>query len=112
MALDAAAALAEGGLQARVVDMHTIRPMDIKTIKSAAQETGAIVTAEEHLLQGGMGANIARLVAEHHPVPMRFVGLTDNYPESADPDDLLKKYHLTSKDILNAAREVIEVKNG
>jgi transketolase len=111
MALDAAAALAEGGLQARVVDMHTIRPMDIKTIKSAAQETGAIVTAEEHLLQGGMGANIARLVAEHHPVPMRFVGLADEFPESADPEDLLKKYHLTSNDILKAAREVIAAKN-
>ena len=112
MALDAAAALAEGGLKARVVDMHTIRPMDIKTIKSAAQETGAIVTAEEHLLQGGMGANIARLVAEHHPVPMRFVGLTDNYPESAEPDHLLEKYHLTSNDIRDAAWDVFNAKNG
>jgi transketolase len=112
MALDAAADLAEGGLQARVVDMHTIRPMDIKTIKSAAQETGAIVTAEEHLLHGGMGANIARLVAEHHPVPMRFVGLADVYPESADPVDLLKKYHLTANDIRDAAWDVFNAKNG
>lgn len=112
MALDAAADLAENGLQARVIDMHTIRPMDLEAIKSAAQQTGAIVTAEEHLLQGGMGANIARLVAEQHPVPMRFVGLADVYPESADPDDLLRKYHLTSNDIVIAAREVLDAKNG
>ncbi len=110
MALDAAAELAEDGIQARVIDLHTIRPLERSTISAAAHETGAIVTAEEHLLQGGMGSNVARLVAETYPVPMRFVGLADIYTESADPDDLLEKYHLTSKDILQAAREVYQAK--
>ena len=109
-ALDAAAVLAEEGIEARVLDMHTIRPMDVKAIAGAARETGAIVTAEEHLLQGGMGSNIARVVAENHPVPMRFVGLADTYTDSADPADLLAKYHLTADDIVLAAREAVAVK--
>jgi transketolase len=111
-ALDAAIALAEEGLQARVIDLHTLRPLDNEAISAAARQTGAIVTAEEHLLQGGMGSNVARLVAENYPVPMRFVGLGDVYAESADPDDLLEKYRLTAKDIVQAAREVHQAKIG
>ena len=103
-ALDAAAVLAGEDIQARVVDFHTLRPMDIDAIVSAAKDTGAIVTAEEHLLTGGMGSNIARVVASHWPVPMRFIGLEDTYTDSADPDDLLVKYHLTYHDIVLAAR--------
>jgi transketolase len=110
MALDAAAILAAEGIEARVVDMHTIRPMDVETITAAARETGAIVTAEEHLLQGGMGSNIARIVAAHQPVPMRFVGLDDTYVESAEPEALLKKYHMTEEDIAAAGREVVAAK--
>jgi transketolase len=109
-ALDAAAMLAEEGIQARVLDMHTIRPMDVAAIAAAARETGGIVTAEEHLLHGGMGSNVARVVAEHCPVPMRFVGLADTYTDSGDPDDLLKKYGLTAEDIVRAGREVVKVK--
>jgi len=109
-ALDAAAMLAEEGIQARVLDMHTIRPMDTSAIVAAARETGGIVTAEEHLLQGGMGSNVARVVAEHCPVPMRFVGLADTYTDSGDPDDLLVKYGLTAGDIVRAGREVVAVK--
>jgi len=108
--LDAATALAGDGIKARVIDLHTLRPMDTEAIIKAAKETGAIVTAEEHLLHGGMGSNIARVVAENHPVPMRFVGLEDTYVESGDPDDLLEKYHLTSKDIETKARDVLEEK--
>jgi transketolase len=109
-ALDAAAALAKEGIEARVLDMHTIRPMDVEAIAAAARETGAIVSAEEHLLQGGMGSNIARVVAANHPVPMRFVGLADTYTDSADPQDLLVKYHLTADDITQAAREAVAAK--
>lgn len=109
-ALDAATALAEEGIQARVLDLHTLRPMDTEAIAKAARETGAIVTAEEHLLHGGMGSNVARVVAEQHAVPMRFVGLADTYVESGDPDELLVKYHLTSADIEMKAREVLEAK--
>lgn len=111
-ALDAAAELAAEGIEARVLDMHTIRPMDVAALTAAARETGAIVTAEEHLLQGGMGSNIARVVAEQHPVPMRFVGLADTYTESGDPDDLLRKYKLTAVDIAAAAREAYAAKAG
>jgi len=109
-ALDAAVMLADEGIQARVVDFHTLRPMDTCAIEKAARETGAIVTAEEHLLTGGMGSNIARVVAGCFPVPMRFVGLADTYAESADPDDLLIKYHLTSDDIFSAAVEAYKAK--
>lgn len=112
MALDAAAELAQEGIEARVLDLHSIRPLDGQAIQAAAKETGAIVTAEEHLLQGGMGSNVARLVAETTPVPMEFIGLQDKYVESADPDDLLEKYHLTSKDIATAARAVFKRKTG
>ena len=106
-ALDAAMVLAEEGIDAGVMDLHTIRPMDEKAIVKAAQETGAILVAEEHLLHGGVGSNVARIVAENHPVPMRFVGLEDTYVDSADPADLLRKYHLTAGDLVNQARDLI-----
>ena len=86
--------------------------MDVDSIADAAKETGAIVCAEEHLLQGGMGSNVARVVAEKHPVPMRFVGLADTYVESGDPWDLLKKYHLTAEDIAAAGEEAVKAKKG
>jgi transketolase len=109
-ALDAAAMLAEEGIEARVLDMHTLRPMDAVAIAAAARETGAVVTAEEHLLHGGMGSNIARIVAETHPVPMRFVGLTDTYTDSGEAEALLEKYGLTAQDIVLAARQVVAAK--
>jgi transketolase len=102
--------LAEQGIEARVLDMHTIRPLDAEAITAAARETGAIVTAEEHLLHGGMGSNIARIVAASHPVPMRFVGLTDTYTDSGEPEALLEKYGLTAHDIVVAARDAIAAK--
>lgn len=108
--LDAAAMLSKKGIEARVIDLHTIRPLDLETITKAAKETGAIVCAEEHLLQGGMGSNVARIVSEEYPVPMRFVGLEDVYVESGDPWDLLKKYNLTAEDIAAAAESVHKTK--
>jgi len=109
-ALDAAAELSEKGIEARVIDMHTLRPMDREAVLKAAEETGAIVTAEEHLLTGGMGSNIARIVAENCPVPMRFVGLADTYVESAAPEDLLIKYHLTAADVVDGCHAVLHAK--
>ena len=108
--LDAAVVLAEEGIEARVLDMHTLRPMDEEAIVAAATQTGAIVTAEEHLLHGGFGSNIARIVAQTHPVSMRFVGLDDTYTCSGDPDLLLEKYGMTSEDIVDAAREAYRAK--
>lgn len=109
-ALDAAVDLAKDGIEARVIDLYSLRPIDTDTIISAAKETRAIVCAEEHLLQGGMGSNVARIVAEHHPVPMKFVALRDVYVESGDPWDLLTKYNLTPKDIVAAGRQVFKAK--
>jgi transketolase len=109
-ALDAAAVLEKEGIQARVIDLHTIRPLDNETILQAARETGAIVSAEEHLLQGGVGSNVSRIVSEKYPVPMRFVGLEDVYTDSGDPFDLLEKYHLTAMDIVTASRFVYAAK--
>jgi transketolase len=110
--LDAAAILAQKGIEARVLDLHTIRPLDREEIIAAAKDTGAVVCAEEHLLQGGMGSNVARVIAESYPVPMRFVGLADTYVESGDPWDLLKKYHLTAEDIAAKGEEVVKAKSG
>jgi transketolase len=102
--------LAGAGIQARVIDLYSLRPMDTATILRAARDTGAMVCAEEHLLTGGLGSNVARIVSGEYPVPMRFVGLADVYVESGDPNDLLAKYHLTADDICRAAREAVAAK--
>lgn len=106
-ALAAAETLREKGIDARVLDMHTIKPIDEAAIQRAAQETGAIVTAEEHLLDGGLGSIVARVVAEQHPVPMAFVAIRDTYAESGKGDELLEKYGLTAADIVNAVKQVM-----
>lgn len=109
-ALLAQAQLAEEGIKARVIDMHTIKPIDEECLATAAQECGAIVTAEEHLLDGGLGAHVAQAVAKSHPVPMEFVGINNTYAESATPDQLMEKYGLTTPFILDAVRSVLKRK--
>jgi transketolase len=110
-ALDAAELLKRNGIEARVLDMHTIKPIDVESIELACQDTGAIVTAEEHLLSGGLGSTVARVVAQRFPVPMGFVGIQDTYAESGDPDDLMQKYGLTPESIQNTVIKVLEKKN-
>jgi transketolase len=107
VALDAAAMLAEEGVQARVLDMITLRPMDREAVVAAARETGAIVTVEEHLIRGGMGARVAQIVAEHAPVPMRFIGVDETYTDSGSLDELMQDAHMTAADIVAAAHAVI-----
>ena len=106
-ALDAAEKLASGGIQARVLDMHTVKPCDDDAVLAAARETGRIVVAEEHLLHGGLGSAVAMSAARQHPVPMRFVGLRDTFAESGKPEELLAKYGLTASDIERAAKELV-----
>lgn len=101
-ALDAAHTLSAKGLEARVLDMHTIRPLDEEAVLLAAQQTGAIITAEEHLLSGGLGASVAQVIARQHPVPMEFVGIHATYAESGQPQELLEKYGLMPADIVAA----------
>ncbi len=102
--------LAEEGIAARVVNMATVKPLDVAEVESAARETGAIVTAEEHLLHGGLGSVVAQAVVANHPVPMEFVGLDDTYAESGEPAALLRKYGLTAAEIVAAARRAIDRK--
>ncbi|HZU31917.1 MAG TPA: transketolase C-terminal domain-containing protein [Candidatus Angelobacter sp.] len=110
-ALEAQAQLAEEGIHARVLDMHTIKPIDEAAIAKAAEECGAIVTAEEHLLDGGLGSQVARAVAKSRPVPMEFVGVQNTYAESATPEQLMEKYGLTAPFIVKAVKAVLKRKN-
>lgn len=110
-ALEAAHILSEQhGIEARVLDMHTIKPVDVEAIEHAAVQTGAIVTAEEHSLQGGLGAAVSRVVTQRHPVPVQMVGVDDQYAESGAPQDLLEKYGLMPSDIVAAAQQALEHK--
>ena len=93
--------------QARVIDLHTIRPLDRDAIARAARETGAIVVAEEHMVDAGLGVRVAQVVAETHPVPMEFVGIHNTFAESATPEQLLDKYGLIARDVTAAARRVL-----
>jgi len=103
----AAEALEAEGISARVIDMHTVKPLDRDAIHKAAAETGAIVVAEEHLVDGGLGVRVAQAAAETHPCPMEFVGIHDTYAESGKPEELLEKYGLVARDVIAAVRRVL-----
>jgi transketolase len=105
-AIRAADQLENDGIQARVMDMHTIKPLDREAIERAARETRAIVVAEEHLVDGGLGVRVAQVVSETEPCVMEFVGL-NGYAESGSPDALLKKYGMTGDVVAAAARKAI-----
>lgn len=109
-ALTAADILAEKGIKARVLNMPTIKPIDSEAIITAAKETGAIVTAEEHSIIGGLGSAVAEVLVENTPVPMTRVGVRDTFGESGTPSDLLEKYGLKAADIVLAATQVIKRK--
>ncbi len=102
-ALLAADMLARRGIRARVINNHTIKPMDVETIVTAARECGAVVTAEEHQIHGGMGSAVAEVLAKNYPVPIEFVGIRDTFGGSGEPEELLEKFGLTWKDIYTAA---------
>lgn len=106
MAIEAATRLEDRGLTVRVLDMHTVKPLDVDALVNAAQDTGRLVVCEEHLRAGGLGSTCAQTLAELKPVPMRFVALPDRYAESGKPEELLEKYGLTANAIINAALEV------
>jgi len=105
--LQAADVLAKEGIRARVINLPTIKPLDVPTIEKAARETGAIVTAEEHTVVHGIGAAVASLVVNNDPVPVAMVGVEDTFGESGEAEELLRKYGLTPEKIVDAARGVI-----
>ena len=109
-ALDAAAGLQEEGIDCRVLNMATLRPLDEEAIAAAARETGAIVTAEEHLVHCGLGSMLSQVVTATHPVPVGSVGMKDRYAESGSPAQLLEKYGLTADDIIREVRATIKRK--
>jgi len=109
-ALEAVAALEAEGIDCRLLNMATVRPLDLEAILSAARETGAIVTAEEHLVHCGLGSMVAQALASEHPVPMGFVGMKDRYAESGGWDVLMEKYGLTAEAIVTEARRLLERK--
>ncbi|NLC07671.1 MAG: transketolase family protein [Syntrophomonadaceae bacterium] len=109
-ALQAAELLAQEGQLVRVINMHTVKPLDKAAVIKAARETGAIVTAEEHSIIGGLGSAVAEVLVEEYPVPMRRVGVPDCFGESGEPRQLLEKYGLTARHLAEAVREVIKRK--
>jgi transketolase len=106
-ALMAADALAKKGVEARVIDMHTIKPLDAAALGRASHETGAFVVAEEHMHHGGLGSAVAQALVAGTPAPVEYVNLGDRYAESGKPDDLLEKYGMTAKNIVSAAERVL-----
>ncbi|HHW32118.1 MAG TPA: transketolase family protein [Clostridiaceae bacterium] len=102
--------LAKEGISARVIDIHTIKPIDKELIIKAAKETGAIVTAEEHNIIGGLGSAVAEVVVENYPVPVKRVGIQDKYGKSGKPNLLLELYGLTAANIAEKAKEAIDAK--
>ncbi len=110
-ALQAAKRLHEKGTSVGVINMHTVKPIDKKAIIDAAERAGAIVTAEEHQINGGLGGAVAEVLADHHPVPMERVAILDTFGESGDPNILMEHYHLGVDDIINAVLKVKTRKN-
>lgn len=108
-AIRAAETLESEGKSARVLDFHTVKPLDREAIAKAAAETRAIVVAEEHLVDCGLGVRVAQAVAESKPCAMEFVGLT-GYAESGSPEELLQKYGMTAANIVSAAHKVLSRK--
>jgi transketolase len=107
-ALEVANNLEREGLDCRVLNMSTLKPIDETAIVKAAADTGAIVTAEEHLEHGGLGSTVARIVVKYQPGPMEFVAIKDTYAQSGSPAELLERYGLTAKDIEQAVHAVLK----
>ena len=106
-AVEAAKELEGEQISARVINMASIKPIDANAIIKASEETGAIVTAEEHNILGGLGSAVSEVVVAHKPVPMEFVGVQDTFGESGTPKELMAKYGLTAEDIVKAVKKVV-----
>jgi transketolase len=109
-AMEASEMLKSEGINARVIDIHTIKPIDKELIIKAAKETGAIVTAEEHSIIGGLGGAVAEVVSGNYPVPVKFVGVMDKFGKSGKPDKLIEMYGLTAANIAENVKEAIRMK--
>jgi transketolase len=109
-ALKAARILDDEGVSAKVINCHSVKPMDIRTVVDSALETGAVVTAEEHQVMGGFGSAVAEVLCRHAPVPLRMVGIQDVFGQSGSPEELMAAYGLTAEAIAESVRDVLEAK--
>jgi transketolase len=109
-ALEAAYELKKQNTDVKVINLHTIKPIDEELIIRAARETGAIVTAEEHQINGGLGGAVSEVLAKYYPVPVEFIAMPDCFGESGKPDELLEKYSLKSRHIMTAVNNAIRRK--
>lgn len=111
-ALQAAELLKKENIDARVINLHTIKPIDEEMIIKAAKETGAVVTAEEHTVHGGMGSAVAEVLIQHCFIPMKMIGVENSFGQSGEPQELMKEFNLTAEDIAKAVKEVLKKKIG
>lgn len=111
-AIEAEAILEQQGISAEVINIHTIKPLDVKAILESVAKTGCAVSAEEHQLNGGLGDSIAQTLSRNAPAPLEMVGVDDSFGESGEPMELLKKYGLSTESIVEAAKKAIARKKG
>jgi transketolase len=109
-AMEAVKLLSNKGISVRLLNIHTVKPIDHQAIAKAARETGAIVTVEEHQVAGGFGSAVAESVVQSYPVPMRFIGIQDRFGESGTPEELFEEFGLTAKHIVAAVEDVLRAK--
>ena len=109
-ALKAAEELVKDGIEAEVINNHTVKPMDKETILKSVQKTGCVVTIEEHQAMGGMGSAVSEILSQNLPVPMEIIGVQDRFGESGEPNELLEKFGLTSKNVIESAKRAIKRK--
>ena len=109
-ALQAAEMLEKVGISCEVINIHTIKPLDVEAIVASARKTGAVVTCEEHLFNGGLGDSVAQTLALHCPTPMEYVAVDDKFGESGTPDEMLTNYHLRAADIVEKVHAVLKRK--
>jgi len=107
LALEAARQLASQDISARVINLPTIKPLDSDTILTAARQTKAIVTIEEHQIHGGLGSAVAEITSQHYPIPLKIIGMPDTFGESGSAQKLLEKYGLTTQAIVEAAQKMV-----
>lgn len=106
-ALVAADMLSKDGIEAMVVNMHTVKPIDQESLLQAARQTNAVVTAEQHVLDGGLGSAVASVLSRTYPVPIEMIGVDNRFGQSGEPDLLFREYHLLPEDVAAAARRAI-----
>ena len=110
-AIEALPILQEMGINAEIINIHTIKPLDTEAVLKSVEKTGCVVTAEEHMRNGGLGDSIAQLLALKNPKPIEMVAVNDVFGQSGTPDELLRLYHLDTPDIVEAAKRAIARKN-